>query len=152
MSDRIVVMKDGKFCQTGTPAQVYDNPRTEFVAKFVGMANIINGAVMESHDGYSYIMYEDSKLKIKGTAKPGSTVKISVRSENLHVAKEPCENAFAVTADSATYTNGILRLTLNTKNGEKIVSARQGGQSMPEGTGCFAYFAPENAVILEDEI
>ena len=43
MSDRIAVMREGRFEQIGTPAQVYDSPKTAYVARFVGEANIVKG-------------------------------------------------------------------------------------------------------------
>ncbi|KGX86743.1 ABC transporter ATP-binding protein [Pontibacillus litoralis] len=43
MADRIVVMKDGKVEQIGTPKQIYAKPETEFVATFVGKANLVHG-------------------------------------------------------------------------------------------------------------
>ncbi|WP_026672408.1 ABC transporter ATP-binding protein [Alkalihalobacterium bogoriense] len=43
MADKVVVMKDGKIEQVGTPKQVYANPETPFVATFVGKANLISG-------------------------------------------------------------------------------------------------------------
>jgi ABC-type Fe3+/spermidine/putrescine transport system ATPase subunit len=43
MSDRIVVMRDGVIAQQGTPADIYDRPRNEFVADFVGSANLVRG-------------------------------------------------------------------------------------------------------------
>ena len=41
MSDRIAVMRDGLFEQLGTPNEIYDRPKTAFVARFVGSANIL---------------------------------------------------------------------------------------------------------------
>ncbi|VEN72712.1 polyamine transporter subunit; ATP-binding component of ABC superfamily [Candidatus Desulfarcum epimagneticum] len=43
VSDRIAVMRDGEIIQSGTPEDVYDNPRTRFVAEFLGDANLIHG-------------------------------------------------------------------------------------------------------------
>lgn len=43
MSDRIVVLHEGKIEQVGTPAEIYDRPRTSYVARFVGSANILSG-------------------------------------------------------------------------------------------------------------
>jgi iron(III) transport system ATP-binding protein len=43
MADRIVVMNNGQIQQVGTPREIYRNPNTEFVAKFVGKANLIHG-------------------------------------------------------------------------------------------------------------
>jgi spermidine/putrescine transport system ATP-binding protein len=45
MSDRIVVMRKGLFEQTGSASDVYDRPRTGFVAQFVGNANILKGSI-----------------------------------------------------------------------------------------------------------
>ena len=50
MSDRIAVMKDGRFEQLGTPAGVYDSPRTSYVARFVGTANVLTGTVEAVED------------------------------------------------------------------------------------------------------
>ncbi len=45
MSDRIVVMQEGRFEQIGTPDAVYYHPRTSYVARFVGTANIVTGKI-----------------------------------------------------------------------------------------------------------
>jgi len=44
VSDRVLVMQDGRIEQMGTPAEVYDRPRTRFVAEFLGAANLIRGS------------------------------------------------------------------------------------------------------------
>ena len=51
MSDVIVVMKDGKFEQAGTPSEIYDHPRTSYVAEFVGSANVLSGEVKKIYPG-----------------------------------------------------------------------------------------------------
>ena len=47
MSDVVAVMKDGRIVQSGTPADIYSQPRSAFVAKFIGRSNIIPGRVMD---------------------------------------------------------------------------------------------------------
>ena len=47
MSDQIVVMRDGKIEQAGTPEQVYEEPLTVFVANFVGESNLLEGTVTD---------------------------------------------------------------------------------------------------------
>jgi putative spermidine/putrescine transport system ATP-binding protein len=44
MSDRVAVFNSGKIEQIGSPAEIYENPQTEFVAGFVGVSNIVSGA------------------------------------------------------------------------------------------------------------
>ena len=46
MSDRIAVMKDGVIEQLGTPMDIYDHPRTRFVADFIGESNVFEGKVI----------------------------------------------------------------------------------------------------------
>ena len=50
MSDRIVVMNEGRVEQIGTPFEIYNYPRTRFVASFVGTLNILRGKVRRSRD------------------------------------------------------------------------------------------------------
>jgi len=51
LSDRIAVMKDGVLLQVGTPNEIYETPRTQFVASFMGATNIFSGNVVDSQDG-----------------------------------------------------------------------------------------------------
>ena len=51
MSDRIVVMNEGRVEQIGTPFEIYNYPRTRFVASFVGTLNILNGTIVDPASG-----------------------------------------------------------------------------------------------------
>jgi putative spermidine/putrescine transport system ATP-binding protein len=51
MSDRLAVFRDGRIEQVGTPAEVYEDPRTEFVAGFVGTSNRLDGALARAATG-----------------------------------------------------------------------------------------------------
>lgn len=51
MSDRIVVMNDGRVEQIGTPFDIYNYPRTRFVASFVGTLNIMAGRIVDAAAG-----------------------------------------------------------------------------------------------------
>jgi spermidine/putrescine transport system ATP-binding protein len=50
MSDRIVVMRDGKIEQDGTPREIYEEPKNLFVASFIGEINIFSATVIERLD------------------------------------------------------------------------------------------------------
>src|SRR3954463_8512891 len=49
VADRIAVLKDGKLVQVGTPGQLYHDPKTTFVADFIGQTNLLPGKVIERH-------------------------------------------------------------------------------------------------------
>lgn len=97
MSDRIAVMKDGRIEQIGTPDEIYNHPKTSYVATFVGNANILHG-VAESIQGQNAIVkigndkvivkLETSQQDTKDTGAkqhlaPGENVTLAVRSENI---------------------------------------------------------------------
>ena len=97
MSDRIAVMKDGRIEQIGTPDEIYNHPKTSYVATFVGNANILHG-VAESIQGENAIVkigndrvivkLETSQQNTEDTGvkqylSAGEKVTLAVRSENI---------------------------------------------------------------------
>lgn len=56
MSDRVAVFNNGRIEQLGTPRDLYDAPRTEFVARFVGSANVISGAALNLEPKRQYAL------------------------------------------------------------------------------------------------
>lgn len=55
MSDKIVVMKEGEIQQIGSPTDIYNEPVNEYVAKFIGESNIVDGTMLEDYK----VMFED---------------------------------------------------------------------------------------------
>lgn len=54
-SIKIVIMKDGQIAQVGSPMQIYQKPNSEFVAKFIGRANILNATILEKFENATKI-------------------------------------------------------------------------------------------------
>lgn len=97
MSDRIAVMKDGRIEQIGTPDEIYNHPKTSYVATFVGNANILHGAA-ESIQGENAIVkigndrvivkletsqQDTGDTRAKQYLAAGEKVTLAVRSENI---------------------------------------------------------------------
>ncbi|MEH7113361.1 ABC transporter ATP-binding protein [Neobacillus niacini] len=59
MSDRVVVMNQGKIEQIGTPTEIYQNPQTEFVFQFIGKSNRFEGLVKSVEDSYANIQIDE---------------------------------------------------------------------------------------------
>ena len=91
MSDTIAVMNHGRFEQIGTPDEIYNHPKTSYVATFVGNANILKGVVKEPADNNNHqitITTGSGEVQVfaaseKNMPQPGETVTIAVRSENI---------------------------------------------------------------------
>lgn len=97
MSDRIVVMREGRFEQIGTPDEIYYTPKTSFVAEFVGNANIIR---------------QGSRL-------------LAVRSEHILIGPEAGEGIPAKIVEKS-YAGGLLRVVFLLETGEEITASRHG--------------------------
>ncbi|MEO7793765.1 MAG: ABC transporter ATP-binding protein [Thermoanaerobaculia bacterium] len=72
MSDRLAVFERGRIAQIGTPAEVYESPATEFIAGFVGTANVLSGETSRrilGHDGLYALRPE--KISISLAGEPG---------------------------------------------------------------------------------
>lgn len=97
MSDRIAVMKDGRIEQIGTPDEIYNHPKTSYVATFVGNANILHG-VAENIQGENAIVkigndrvivkletsqQDTGDTRAKQYLAAGEKVTLAVRSENI---------------------------------------------------------------------
>jgi len=84
MSDVVAVMKDGRIIQSGTPAEIYSQPRSAFVAKFIGRSNIIPGRVMDRSQGEALVQTSLGQIRCRdgGT---GNEVVLAVRPEDVKI-------------------------------------------------------------------
>jgi spermidine/putrescine transport system ATP-binding protein len=92
LSDRIAVMDSGQIEQVGTPAEIYESPRTSFVAAFIGDTNFLEGRVLDCPDreycrlvitGLPEILCFNDKL-----IQPGQPIYLSIRPEKVHISRE----------------------------------------------------------------
>lgn len=87
VSDRIAVMRDGNIIQFGTPVEVYDSPKTKFVAEFLGAANLFEGSF---HDGLFHTEIGTFELD---NPPPWKTGLVAIRPEWINVCDtKPVKN------------------------------------------------------------
>ncbi|MDF2549978.1 MAG: potA [Chlamydiales bacterium] len=112
VSDKIAVMHHGKVEQIGAPAELYEAPKSSFVAAFIGDTNFLDGRVLEkvaadhsliSLEGFPNILcYNDKQLSV------GDFVHLSIRPEKIHIAHEKPElnnkyNSFPAVVEDIVY-------------------------------------------------
>jgi putative spermidine/putrescine transport system ATP-binding protein len=93
LADRIVLQRDGRIVQIGTPREIYDSPADAFVAGFVGRANVLDGTAIDAETVETSI----GRLATTRHGRPsGAPLKLLVRPERVEVARGPTgENVFA---------------------------------------------------------
>ncbi|XVH32840.1 ABC transporter ATP-binding protein [Haloferacaceae archaeon DSL9] len=131
MSDRIAVMNDGQFEQIGTPDEVYDEPKTRFVADFVGTANLFDGTVESNGDSVAVAcdgltVYGRSN----GTAPlaAGTPVSAVIRPEKVELGREGAENVFRGTVEFERRLGSVVEYYLTTETGHELVTVEQSGE------------------------
>jgi len=97
LATRIAVMNRGRAVQVGTPAEIYEFPRSRFVADFVGTTNLFEGTVSACNGGLISVRCAETGGELlvddAGSFEPGQRVWISLRPEKVRLAKEPANGA-----------------------------------------------------------
>ncbi|MFJ8669978.1 ABC transporter ATP-binding protein [Streptomyces sp. NPDC093600] len=91
MADQVAVMNGGRVEQLGAPADLYENPRTTFVANFLGTSNLIEADVVETGGTELVVAAGGGKLKLpadrcSATVRTGGSVLVGVRPEKISLA------------------------------------------------------------------
>ena len=126
MSDRIAVMRDGRFEQMGTPEQIYDHPATRFAAEFIGQTNLLECSVEAINAEGMVLSYAGERIparKAEFDAKVGEKVCLSLRTERLGFGPEKCGDCCleGVLIDRR-YAGGSMRATIRLKDGHEILA------------------------------
>ena len=149
MSDRIVVMNQGQFEQIGTPDEIYNHPKTSYVAAFVGNANILKGTVAEKNGNHIKVKLGDEVASIDTEEKVniGETVTVALRGENILLE----ENAdLHATVKEKNFAAGQLRVLLTLPNGDEVTASRFGmNADIQPGQQICWRFEPKDAVLVD---
>jgi putative spermidine/putrescine transport system ATP-binding protein len=122
LSDRIVVMSNGRIEQVGKPREIYERPANSFVADFIGNSNLLD-AVVVGAEADALVIRTDKGLTLRAmraARNPGDRVVAMIRPEHIRLTAvgEPAgENAMTVRVEQATYLGQDLHLRV--VNGEQ---------------------------------
>ncbi len=158
MSDRIAVMRDGNFVQLGTPPEIYDSPKSVYVARFVGEANVLPCTfVKEVDDSAAIVDFGGTQLTARRCGKKysaGDMVHAALRGEKIKILTDHAGAdgaAIEGTVSGLTFTGGVMRLTFDCA-GTKITAMRYGlDTSVKQGDAVRCVIPPMAAVICEGD-
>ncbi|MBE7004319.1 MAG: ABC transporter ATP-binding protein [Ruminococcaceae bacterium] len=156
MSDRIVLLRDGRIEQQGAPNEIYDHPRTSYAARFVGSANILRGTV-ERADERAVLLRSCAGTMLAQrdalSAEPGSELTLAIRGENIAISREPTgEACIRGVVEANTFVGGMLRIPVRLCDGAEVVITRQGIHfDFAAGDEVCLSWPPEAAVLVDRE-
>jgi spermidine/putrescine transport system ATP-binding protein len=149
MADRIVIMNGGHIEQVGTPTELYESPRTAFVAGFLGVSNLLEASVA----GDDRVRLSDgTEVSVPREALSGRSgdVQIGVRPEKLRIGGEE-GNTLSGTVTESAYIGVSTQYILDTAAGPVAVyvqNDRPGGQ-VATGERLTLSWSPESTFVVD---
>lgn len=143
MSNRILIFNNGKIEQIDTPQEIYDNPKTKFVADFIGESNIFPVTVIKTGDKYAYVQnkYGDEFKVLDDNYVAGEKIYMMIRPENIFV-KANKENSIDVKVKETIY-NGNMKRVLANYNGMEIMINTKSSEFYDDDSEVKLYFDTE---------
>ena len=148
MSDMIVVLKGGVVHQTGSPQEIYFEPKTPFVADFIGTTNILSVKGL----GENTVSYGNDRIPTAKSVNAGQEYCLSIRPECLKLAKEAVDGQVnvKVTIQNKMFLGEKIRYFVNDSLGKEwIIDIYDPGRTILEGEA-YAAFPFEKAWLIED--
>jgi len=154
MSDRIAVMNRGQVEQLGTPREIYEHPRTAFVADFIGSLNALELTIDELVGEYSVTRLGDDERVVAPASgrRVGDAVRVGVRPEHVQMGTDSTGQGSRLTGTIAqvVYLGMYTQFHVDTRAG-RIVSHRLADESaagLEAGSPVTLTWSPEHASFL----
>ena len=154
MSDRIAVMRSGRFEQIGTPEEIYDAPMTRYVAQFIGRSTILTGTVTAVNGDTAVIEDENGRYPAdasRARLTPGEACDLCVRTERMRVSREPVPGfSLPCTVKEARYAGGSVLTYVTMAGGAEAVATgeeRMADAAQPGDTVYLCWNPAQAAVI-----
>jgi putative spermidine/putrescine transport system ATP-binding protein len=153
MSDRIMVMSDGRVEQIGTPFEIYNNPRTRFVASFVGTLNILKAKILDPERGRIEIDGQEIRAA-RGVigASAGEMRSVALRPEAVSLNGAGGErNRLAGRIEEVNFLGSVVRVRVRLQESAVSLDTFNNPNAPPpkHGEDVTVSFAPEDILVLE---
>lgn len=158
MGSHISIMQGGSLLQSGTPRELYQNPKSAFLAKFIGDTNLIEGIFQKPSQERAHIQTSLGEIhaeNIQGSFNQGEKVFLSIRPETIKIDKgrnqSNLTNRFKAKINHLTYLGDTEQLECISGSQEmlKINLVNEPQQHLQTGDSIYFNVNPENVVVLD---
>ena len=153
MSDRIVIMNDSKFEQIGTPYNIYKEPKTLFVANFIGESNIFDVTLKEAKKGYVLLyLNEDFHVTIpdRGYLTPGK-YKMIIRPEDFFIKLEDTDATFHVKYKESIYDGGYTKIYADYYDMQIVFNIKSTHKEFEAGADIDLGVSPKGMILIRED-
>ena len=150
ISDKVIVMNNAIIAQEGKPKDLYNNPKTTFVANFIGDANIVKAQIeMRNKNNYD-IVFGGVQMKISSNLDLKDSVSIALRPEKILIKKEKTNNCMTSEIINASYVGSSYQYVVSSNIGELFIVANETINNFKLNDIVFLTFEESGITILED--
>ena len=147
MSDRIAVMRDGRFVEVGTPEELWTRPRTVFTAQFLGGANVFPGDARLNGNG---AVVHTAFGSLHTTQPANGPVSVFVRPENVAiVTADAVPNRFEARVVSQRFHGEVRDVELQIGPSATPMRCKVRSAALPAGGAVAVAIPPEHVVVLD---
>jgi spermidine/putrescine transport system ATP-binding protein len=160
MSDRIAVINKGRIEQLGDASEIYHQPRTTFVANFIGQANILDAQVISRNAGTAKVRLSDGTeltINTQNLTLEARTALISIRPEKFHLERKPSEgnNVFPAVVQDELFKGAMDELSLQTQGGLELTAVVANESIIEEafhkGDTVYCHIHPDDIAVVHEE-
>ena len=154
MSDRIAIMRGGKFEQIGTPEEIYDAPQTRYVAQFIGRSTILDGTVERVDGAVAVARNANGCFAVdagRASLHAGEVLELCVRTERMRASREPVPGFdLPGTVRETRYAGGsVLTYVVLADGMEVVASGEERMADAPQpGTRVWLYWDAAQAAVI----
>jgi iron(III) transport system ATP-binding protein len=147
-ADLICVMNAGKIEQSGSPEEIYDRPRSEFVARFIGSSNVIKGkGLADGRVDFAGVTLRCTGEKVVA----GAQTAVSIRPHDIALsAKQPqeTENVVPATVVRQVFLGDSRDYMVEVKDGTQLRVVTAAGENIPQGSAVWLHMPAERCRAL----
>ncbi len=148
-ADLIAVMNAGKIDQLGTPEDIYDRPQSEFVARFIGAANVIKGKAKDAN----HVDFAGATLRVIGAKlAAGQDAAVAIRQHDVALSKDApsnAENALPARVLRQVFLGASRDYLVETRDGTTLRIDTTPDNLVAEGSEVWVTLPPERCRALE---
>ena len=157
MSDRIAIINQGRIEQLAAPKDIYEHPKTKFVASFIGETNLLDAMVLSVDGDKAVIGTEVGKATVmidpKKKIKVSDGVAVSIRPENMKFSKTPVEG-FSIkgVVKEQIFVGNLIKMMITLNDGTEIRINRFDADDLAEnGELLYLYWDLSKGVVIKEK-
>jgi iron(III) transport system ATP-binding protein len=149
VSDRIIVMDRGRIVEQGQPAELFESPRTRFVADFLAEANIVDGQLMSVGGEMGEVDISGHRVRVPHRGHAAGPVAVAIRPDAIRLQPSGRAAGIPGTVVRAAFVGRVVEYAIETAAGELLAIVPGVETALPPGTRVSVLPSPRGVAIVE---